>query len=119
MFESLGIFIVHGSYGLRRSKSVVQDFSIFRSALNIFEHSSGRLPTTSEGLDALVRRPEGWGAKDYEPTLKSEILDPWQNSYRYEFPSPRGRAGPDITSAGPDMIFGTEDDIGNWEIESL
>lgn len=66
-------------------------------------------------MDALVQRPAASDLKHWEPVLKHEVLDPWQNPYLYVYPPERNRAEPDISSAGPDMLYGTEDDIGNWE----
>jgi hypothetical protein len=48
-------------------------------------------------------------------TMKAEQFDPWGNPYGYRYPPSKNKGQPDIWSFGPDMIDGTEDDIGNWE----
>ena len=55
------------------------------------------------------------------PYLETEgvPLDPWNNSYQYEYPSTHGISDyPDIWSWGPDGEDGTEDDIVNWKKDS-
>ena len=46
-------------------------------------------------------------------------LDPWGNTYQYEYPPTHGNADtPDIWSYGPDGEEGTEDDINSWGSEA-
>ena len=82
-------------------------------ALNTFEIDVGRLPTTSEGLRALVEKPasgvEGWQG----PYLRRLPPDPWGNEYRYRGPGRGGEKRCDLFSAGPDGTEGTADDIAN------
>lgn len=72
--------------------------------LQAYKSQKGSYPSTEEGLEALV------------PYLDSAqaIIDPWNNPYRYQFPSKHGQSRPDVWSAGPDGQDGTEDDIQNW-----
>jgi len=112
------IFKLTGVFSSSQKQRVVQDFSTFTSALNIYRMNAGTFPSTDQGLNALVSKPTtGRVPKSYEPTLKSEQLDPWQNPYGYRFPPQNNKGEPDIWSFGPDMIDGTEDDIGNWETD--
>lgn len=73
----------------------------FSSALDLYYLDSGRYPTSNEGLNALVHRPEGattWNG----PYLKGNSVpnDPWGRPYVYKFP---GQKGPfEIVSLGPD-----------------
>lgn len=45
-----------------------------------------------------------------------QIIDPWATPIRYEFPGTHNNVedGYDLSSAGPDQEFGTDDDIKNW-----
>jgi general secretion pathway protein G len=77
---------------------------------------NGFLPTTEQGLQALVTRP----ATDPKPTqwhqmLEQVPLDPWQTPYVYENPGKHNPNSFDLYSAGPDRKPGTDDDIGNWD----
>ena len=82
-----------------------------------YETFSRRLPTTEQGLQALVSRPESEPRpRNWKPMLESPdgLLDPWNNPYQYLNPGKRNTDGYDLFSYGPDKKSGTEDDIGNW-----
>jgi general secretion pathway protein G len=71
------------------------------SALDLFYLDEGRYPTTSDGLAALVQRPENsptWNG----PYLKGGFVpnDPWGRPYVYRSPGEHGAY--DIVSYGPD-----------------
>lgn len=89
----------------------------FGLAADLFEQDTGRYPTTEEGLLALVQNPQvtNWRG----PYLKSATvpLDPWGNSYRYTYPSQLTSSETlyDIVSAGPDGVYGNEDDVTNHD----
>jgi general secretion pathway protein G len=73
----------------------------FTSALDLYFLDTGRYPSSSEGLGALVQRP-GSIASWNGPYLRGEVVptDPWGNAYVYRAP---GRRGPyDIISYGAD-----------------
>jgi general secretion pathway protein G len=71
------------------------------SALDLFFLDSGRYPTSSEGLAALVRRPGTMGTWN-GPYLKGGNVpaDPWGNPYVYRVPGQNGAY--DIISYGTD-----------------
>jgi len=78
-------------------------------ALDIFEQDTGRYPTASEGLAALMEDPglEGWNG----PYLKTGLKpDPWGTPYAYQ-PDPDKPGQFSVKSAGPDRQLGTPDDI--------
>ena len=76
-----------------------------------------KIPSTEQGLEALVsetdieplprRFPEG----GYITRLPQ---DPWGNEYQLLNPGEQGAV--DIFSMGPDGEAGTDDDIGNWNL---
>jgi len=71
------------------------------SALDLYFLDTGRYPSSSEGLQALLERPgttTGWGG----PYLKGNAVpsDPWGRSYVYRVPGQRGSY--DILSYGAD-----------------
>jgi general secretion pathway protein G len=84
----------------------------FGSALDLYYLDEGRYPTTSEGLVALVQKPEDsptWNG----PYLKGAVVpnDPWGNGYVYRSP---GQHGPyDIISYGAEGHEGAND-ITSW-----
>jgi len=89
----------------------------FGIAMDLFEQDTGRYPTTEEGLGALIQNPQlaNW----HGPYLKSAVvpLDPWANPYKYVYPSELTSSEflYDIVSAGPDGVYGNDDDITNHD----
>lgn len=72
-----------GRADVAKVQTAETQIEMMRSAVNLFYLDVGRLPTTDEGLGALVRNPSS--AKFWQgPYLDSEVpLDPWQNPYQY------------------------------------
>ena len=90
---------------VKTAKIQIQSFS---SALDLFYLDTGRYPTSSEGLAALVRPTSsiaGWAG----PYLKGGNVpsDPWNNPYVYR--SPGQHAPYDIVSYGSDGQEGGTD----------
>ena len=81
-------------------------------ALDTFETDNDRYPTTSEGLQSLVTNP-GSLTEWKGPYLKKIPPDPWGEAYSYKSPGTHNQDY-DLSSAGPDMIEGDNDDIVNW-----
>lgn len=85
-------------------------------ALDTFLLDVGRYPTTSEGLQALIKDPgvENWKGAYLK---KSEIpLDPWGSPYVYTSPGTHGEY--DLMSLGADKAQGGEgenQDIVSWK----
>ena len=81
------------------------------AAVDLYYLDTGKYPTTDEGLDVLVSKPQGadfWNG----PYLKASKLpdDPWGKAYRYQPSSENGAYT--IVSFGPDGQEGS-DDISN------
>lgn len=86
------------------------------SALDLYALDTGRYPSSSDGLDALMQRP-GNTASWNGPYLKGAIVpkDPWGNSYIYRSPGQHGAY--DILSYGADGQeggTGAATDISSW-----
>jgi general secretion pathway protein G len=101
----------------RRTKAKIEIRNI-ESALALFKTDTGRFPTTSEGLGALVRDP---GIKSYNPNgyLDKVPLDPWGNKYIYMSPGLHSKDY-DLRSLGKDgEEGGTGDnaDIESWDLD--
>jgi len=86
------------------------------AGLDLYNLEVGRYPTTAEGLEALVRRPDGqerWNG----PYLKKKVIpkDPWDRDYHYSSPGDNGLY--DLYSLGQDNAAGGEGDnadIVSW-----
>jgi len=76
-------------------------------ALDLYKLETGRYPSSSEGLQALIAQPAGatnWNGPYWK---KSTIpKDPWGNDYRYTSPGQKGAY--DIVSLGADGKEGGE-----------
>jgi general secretion pathway protein G len=87
--------------------------SNFEVALDTFEVDNGYYPSGASGLNDLATQPSN--AQEWRgPYVKEVPLDPWGNPYAYESPGKINSALYDISSAGPDMQPGNEDDITNF-----
>lgn len=98
-------------------KKAAVDIQQLESALEMYKLKSNRFPTTEQGLEALVSAPtldpipRNYPADGYIKRLPD---DPWGNPYVLISPGEMGTI--DIFSNGPDGEPGTDDDIGNWNI---
>src|SRR6201994_2823238 len=89
----------------------------FASALDLYNLDTGRYPTASEGLSALVQPSVGvsWNG----PYLKGSALpnDPWNHPYLYRVP---GEHGPyDIMSLGSDGQEGGSGSAADLSLDAL
>jgi general secretion pathway protein G len=99
------------------------DISALETALKLYKLDSGMYPSTEQGLQALVEKPEAgnipkkWRTGGYLEKGKVP-KDPWGNEYIYLSPGLKGDF--DITSYGADGVPGGENenrDINSWEVE--
>jgi general secretion pathway protein G len=90
----------------RRTKAVA-DMKSIQQALELYRLDNGDYPTTAQGLDALVRRPEtpplprSWKQDGY---LERVPLDPWGGAYVYA----AGGGRFTLKSLGADGVEGGE-----------
>lgn len=99
-----------------RFAKATADISTIDGVLEHYKLDTGSYPSTDEGLQALVTNSannERWNG----PYIKNQVpMDPWGNPYLYRMPGENG-LDYDIYSAGPDKQPGTQDDIGNWNLQ--
>src|SRR5438046_470210 len=98
--------------GMVKSEVAVKsDIQGITSQLRLYESINGFLPTTEQGLQALVTQP----STEPRPTrwyqlFKEMPKDPWGNNYIYLSPGRKNPTGYDLYSAGPDRKADTADD---------
>lgn len=109
---------VMGSRDEGERQKVVSDIVALENALDMYRLDNGIYPTTEQGLDALVNEPR----MDPQPRryrqggyIRRLPRDPWGNEYQLLNPGQYNTI--DIFSAGPDGQPGTDDDIGNWNLD--
>lgn len=103
---------VFGNLGTAEVTNAKAQISNFKTALMGYRLAFKKFPTTSEGLDALVKNGKNKTFLD----SKSVPKDPWGNDYIYKSPGPNG-AEYEIISLGADGSPGGSDN--NADISSL
>jgi len=87
----------------------------FEKALQQYRLDVGTLPTTEQGLQALIAKPSNVNKWDGPYLEKALPADPWGNAYIYVAPGEHGEF--DISSTGRDGRpggDGLDADITNW-----
>jgi general secretion pathway protein G len=96
------------------------DIRAIRSALDLYRLDNGIYPSTEQGLQALVQKPDSgniprnWKSGGYLDHLQK---DPWGNEYQYISPGSHGDV--DIFTYGRDGQPGGEEydaDIVSWNL---
>lgn len=101
-------------------QKAVSDIVALENALDMYRLDNSVYPTTEQGLEALVQKPTmSPEPRNYREDgyVKRLPQDPWRNDYLLLSPGENGKL--DIFSVGPDGQAGTEDDIGNWNLQNL
>ncbi len=94
-----------------RLQAARAQISLFETSLDTYRLDNRHYPSTSEGLDALVKNPGGDETWD-GPYVKKIPKDPWGHDYVYSCDSPDAYV---IASCGPDGAAHTEDDVSSEE----
>ncbi|MEN9503831.1 MAG: type secretion system major pseudopilin GspG [Pseudomonadota bacterium] len=95
-----------------KAKKEVGDLKV---KLEMFRSENGTLPTSGQGLNALVTNPGN--APRWRQYMTAVPKDPWGNDYKYLNPGTHNGSEFDVYSSGPDKREGTEDDIGSWLLQ--
>lgn len=99
-------------------QKAVSDIVALENALDMYKLDNSRYPTTEQGLEALVTKPQGEPEpRNYKSDgyIKRLPQDPWGNAYQLMSPGEHGKL--DVFSMGLDGEAGTDDDIGNWNMD--
>jgi general secretion pathway protein G len=112
-----------GQVDTARIKATKLDIRSLGTALDMYQLDNFRYPTTDQGLEALVRKPDDPSVRNWRPQgyLRSKTVpkDQWGNDYVYLQPGARGGAY-DLYTLGADGQPGGEEtdaDLGNWNID--
>jgi general secretion pathway protein G len=111
---------VMGRIDQAQTTRVQSDLRAVENALKFYRLDNFAYPTSEQGLQALVTRPNdpnlrNWNAQGY---LDRMPKDPWQRPYLYMNPGQNSEI--DIYTLGADGQPGGEGinaDLGNWELE--
>lgn len=98
------------------------DIRAIISALKMYRLDNGVYPSTEQGLQALVTKPQtgdipsNWKSSGYLERLPK---DPWKHDYQYLNPGLHGEI--DLWSFGADGQPGGEGvnaDVGSWDVDN-
>ena len=95
-----------------RLQKVDVDFETLSTALHLYKLDNGMLPTTEQGLQALVVKPSRQPVPGHYKDggyLRELPADPWQHAYQYLVPSRDGTREFEIISLGADGKVGGQD----------
>jgi general secretion pathway protein G len=107
------IYKLGGNVEYARATRVAADMQGINTQLKLYESMNGFMPTTEQGLKALVQQP----STEPRPTRWYQLYkelpkDPWNNEYVYLNPGRKNPNSYDLYSAGQDRKPDTADD--NW-----
>ncbi len=110
------IYMMGGNLQVANNVRIKGDIQSLGTPLMVYRSSNGFLPTTEQGLKALVTKPESSPKpRNWQKLMDSVPLDPYGMEYGYVQPGIHNPDNFDLFSSGPDRIAGTPDDKGNWE----
>jgi len=112
LFSFVGVKVIQ-QYKKAKIDGAAIQIASYQQALQAYYLAHNMYPHTSQGLDALIKKPSvGKVPANYPDggyfNKKEQVKDPWGTPYRYECEDYQNFT---ITSDGPDTEPGSEDDI--------
>ncbi|MDZ4406294.1 type II secretion system major pseudopilin GspG [Prosthecobacter sp.] len=116
ILASGSIYLLKGQIDSAKDTRVDSDIQAIGLALQSYESRALRMPTTEQGLKALVEKPTMEPIpENYRAFMEEMPKDPWGAEYKYRFPAQKSKKPYDVWTMGADGQDGTEDDMGNWK----
>lgn len=110
------IYVMGPNLFIAQDVRVQSDISALTTALRTYQGLNGFVPTTEQGLRALIAPPESEPKpRQWHKLMDKQPLDPFGKEYIYVQPGKHNPDSFDLYSAGRDRIPDTADDIGNWD----
>jgi general secretion pathway protein G len=110
-----GIYFLTGNLDIAKEQRARSDLQTIKTQLSSYEMENQFLPTTEQGLIALVKQPTTEPVPTrWRPLMEKMPTDPWGSSYQYRIPAQHSGKQYDLYSLGPDRVE-SKDDIGNWD----
>lgn len=106
------IYMLVGNIDVAKEQRVNSDIEAISMQLRTYEMLNYRMPTTEQGLKALVTQPSTEPRpRRWKQLMKSVPIDPWGAEYFYRNPGKKNPSGFDVYSLGPDGKD-SDDDVG-------
>ncbi len=108
-----------GQVDRARIEAAKAEISTIENAMKFYRLDNFAYPTTEQGIEALITKPNDPNIKNYPAGgyLERMPADPWGNPYLYLNPGNQGEI--DVYTLGADGAPGGEEnnaDIGNWDL---
>lgn len=101
-----------------RVAAAKHDVTTLMQSLKLYRLDNGRFPSTEQGLQALVAKPQSAPVpSNWRAYLDRLPKDPWGNTYQYLNPGVNGEI--DVFSLGADGQpggSGLDADVGSWDL---
>ena len=102
-----------------RIAAAKHDVATIQQSLKLYRLDNGRYPTSEQGLQALVAKPQSAPVPtNWRQYLDKLPKDPWGKEYQYLNPGVHGEV--DVFSLGadgaPGGAGGADADIGSWQL---
>ncbi|HEX6412716.1 MAG TPA: type II secretion system major pseudopilin GspG [Burkholderiales bacterium] len=102
-----------------RIAAAKHDVATIQQSLKLYRLDNGRYPTSEQGLQALVAKPQSAPVPtNWRQYLDKLPKDPWGKEYQYLNPGVHGEV--DVFSLGADGApggsGGADADIGSWQL---
>jgi general secretion pathway protein G len=113
-----GVIFSSRSFGEKaRIQRVRSDFNTVGSHIDTYEMLGKQgFPTEAQGLEALVSKPSTSPIpRDWTQSLPEIPKDPWNIAYQYNMPGSKNPSSYELVSAGPDKVFGNDDDLSSQD----
>lgn len=116
LIATLGALQLSTYLGRAKTDTARLQIQELTTALELYRIDASRAPTTAEGLNALLQKPEG--ATNWRgPYVRKaqNLLDPWGRPFNYKSPGEHGEY--DLMSLGADNQPGGEGeatDVKSW-----
>lgn len=112
IFSFVGVNVLNKLKDARKDGARIQ-MAAYQQSLQAYYLAHSAFPHSSQGLEALIRKPSVGKVPDNYPEggyfgKKELVKDPWNSPYRYECEDYQNYT---LSSDGPDKEAGTDDDI--------
>ena len=115
LLASAAIYLMGDNLGIAQDVKAKSDIQALSTQLTLYRATNGFYPSTQQGLQALVARPDSDPVPNsWRQLMKQMPTDPWGDQYGYTQPGTHNPDSYDIFSYGADRKPNTADDIGNW-----
>ncbi|MGB8354957.1 MAG: type II secretion system major pseudopilin GspG [Chthoniobacteraceae bacterium] len=113
-----GIYYLIGNLDIAKERRVQADIATITTQLKTYEMQNLYMPTTEQGLQALVEEP----STDPKPRRWRQLMeklpeDPWGMPYNYRNPGLKNPNGFDLYSFGAERKE-NDKEMGNWNVNN-